>query len=280
MTLGHGLSAPANPAAAAIPDGLSLGGIPGLVALSIGPGYTYGGPSFVFPMPGSTFAHGDFVRIQFLAPDPAYPGGVGASNEVGFAYSDCQGNTASPSVGPHARVEARGVGSIQVSGFFEVHNTGNDPIVQVIIDLSTATGAGAAPMTAFNPGGALNSGGTLMAGTSYRRNTEVLTGLDFANAGNTLGGYTEFMGTGPNGGGVAGMPSGLQFDFISGGPAFDACIDKFLFDCDTQDAAAAGNKNGEDAIGATVMVTFANGTVLMGTMVADPNDPNAAIIDL
>ena len=279
VTVGHNLSTPVNPASFALPDGIGLGAL-GVTLLSVPLPYTYGSPDFVLYLPPGIFTHGDLVRMQGVAPDPGYPGMVGGTNEVAMVYSDCQGNTGSPSVGPHAHVECRGAGMIQVEGSWEIHNTGSVDIAQVIIDLATATGGPGGVMTAFNPTGALNTGGMLSTGDSYRRGTEIYAGLDFTVAGFPAGGYTEVL----NGGSVTGLPSGLQFDFQQGGPAFDACIDSLIFDCgDATTGSAAGasaNLSGDTAIGATVTVTFTNGTVLMGTLVADPGDPQAAVVDL
>jgi hypothetical protein len=274
ISLGHNFSVPQNPVAFALPDGASLFplgvvyyGIPGL----LGP-YTYGAPDFTFAVPAGIFSHGDLIRIQFVAPDVGYPGGVGGSNQVAFTYSECFGNPTAPSVAPHARVEVRGAGSIQVAGFWEVHNTGNTPITRVLIDLSTSTGG----MIAWMPISLLNSGGTMATGTSYRRGSEINCGLDFTVAGNVAGGYTEVL----TGSSVAGIPGALQFDFLS----FDSCIDSFIFDCGDamlgSVSPTAANLTGNAAIGATVTVTFQGGATLSGTLAADPNDPQAAIIDL
>jgi hypothetical protein len=274
VALGHNFSVPQNPVAFAIPDGVGLFplnvvffGIPG------SPGaYTYGSPNFAFGMPAGVFSHGDLIRIQFVAPDTGYPGGAAGSNQVAYVYSNCQGAPANPSVGPHAHVEARGAGTIQVQGLWEIHNTGNTPITRVLIDLSTATGG----MIAWNPTSALNSGGQMSLGTSYRAGSAVNAGLDFTVAGNVVGGYTEVL-TGTS---VAGLPGALQFDFTS----FNACIDSFVFDCGDAAvgtvAGTAANLTGAAAVGGTVTVTFRGGATLMGTLVADPNDAQAAILDL
>lgn len=276
--LGHNFSIPQNPVAFAIPDGIGLHalgvvffGIPGIPTA-----YTYGSPDFQFTMPPGVFNHGDLIRLQMVAPDAGYPGGGAGSLQTGFVYSDCQGDTSTPTPGPHARVEARGVGTIQVSGFWRVHNTGSVGISSVQIDLSTSNGGGGTVMNAWNPTSALNSGGMMSAGTSYRKNTHVITGLDFTVAGNTVGGYTEVL-TGTS---VAGMPGALRFDFTN----FTACIDSLIFDCGDATtgslAGTAANLSGNNAAGATVTVTFTDSTVLVGTMAVDPSDPTASVVDL
>ena len=139
--------------------------------------------------------------------------------------------------------------------FYEIWNTGTLDITQVIIDTTTATGGA----TAFAPSAALNTGGTLAAGSSYRENTNVLTGL------------IGFTGVGP----LATTPPtyrGLQFDFSN----FSATIDELKFDCDT----VLSNLAGSSLVGSTVTVTFSDTTFLTGTMIIDPSDANAAIIDL
>jgi hypothetical protein len=244
ITQCHAFSIPAG-GAIIYPDGLDLNSIG--VGIGIPGPYTYGGgagPTLVSAiMPPLTA--GDVVSIQFVAIDAGYPGFVGVSNEGHFKYVD-----ALP--GNHAHVEARGVGAIQTTGFWEFTNTGSVDIMQVVVDAATATGGA----TGFLPTGALNSGGTLAAGTSYRFGSEVITGL----TGPLPGLFT------------APTPASLQFDFLS----FNATIDDLIWDCESVPANIAGNTY----IGATVTVTFVNATVLVGTLVADPLDPTAAVVDL
>lgn len=256
VELGHGFSSPANPAAIAFPDGLGLGLFPGLVFFSVPGPYTYqSSPSVLFALPAGIFAHGDHIQQQWIAPDPAYPFGLGTSPRAGFVYSDCA--TVNP--GAHAHIEARGNGAIQVASFWEIHNTGNVDITQVIIDTTTCAANGGTA-TGFTPAGFLNSGGNLAAGTSYRFLTETYAGL----VGLPIG-FTPIPA-----GSVS--PTGLQFDFTN----FTACTDEFVFDCESIPANTSGNAY----IGATVTVTFASGPPLTGLMVADPSATNAAIINL
>lgn len=261
LELGHGISSPVNPFAIAWPDGLGLGGIPGLFLFAVPGPYAYQvSPNQGFIIPPGLFQTGDRIDIQFLAPDPAYPLGVGTSNRATFIYSDCAGQNS----GPHAHIEARGSGSIQVTGFWEVWNTGTVDITRVVIDLTTATGGAAG----FDPNSFLNSGGMLSLGTSYRFNSEIYTGLQSQPPG-YMGLNNAVFGT------LAGFRT-IQFDYNS----FTACTDIFSFDSDIVTAAGIGTLTGASAIGATVTVTFANSTTLMGTLVADPADVNAAILNL
>ena len=55
-----------------------------------------------------------------------------------------------------------------------------------------------------------------------------------------------------------------------------ATIDELKFDCDT----VASNLPGSSLVGSTVTVTFSDTSVLTGTMIIDPLDATAAIIDL
>lgn len=269
IEVGHGYSTPVYPLAIAFPDGLNLNSLPGLVVFAVPGVYTYQtSPSAFFPVPPAIFQSGDSIHIQFLAPDAAYPLGLGTSNRAAFIYSDC--NLTNP--GPHAHIEARGNGAIQVSTFWEAWNTGTWRIQRVTVDASTCVANGGTA-TGFLTTGFLNSGGNLAAGSSYRNNSEVYTGL--------VGVPPGFTGLLP---GAAGVFGALQFDFpaLPVAPGFDACVDEFQWDCESQPANTTGNA----FIGATVTVIFedpANPGVtstLGGLMIADPNATNAAIIDI
>jgi hypothetical protein len=263
IQLGHGFSIPAYLAAILWSDGLSLGLLQGLAFLTVPGPYQYQvspNNNFVIP-PG--FQDNDSIFFQGLAYDPAYPFTVATTNLASFFYKN-------PIPGPHAHVEARGPGAIQVTAFWEVWNTGDVDITQVTINAATATGGA----TGFIPTGALNTGGTLGAATSYRHNSEVFTAL-----ANLPPGFTAIGTAGTQPGGTAVTTSGLQFDFTN----FSATIDHFHFDCAGLDGGAFPNNTnpqGSGYIGSTVTVTFANTTVLTGTLVADPSDPTAAVIDL
>jgi hypothetical protein len=252
VKLCHAFSIPSG-AALIFPDGLDLN------SLGVGAGipgqYAYGGPAgpsminFNFPIGSGIFIAADQVVMQGLAIDAAYPFGVGVSNVGKFRYVTPVG------LGGHVHVEARGTAAIQVATFYEVWNTGTLDITQVIIDTTTATGGA----TGFAPSAALNTGGTLVTASSYRENTNVLTGL------------TGFTGVSP----LATTPPtyrGLQFDFTN----FTATIDELKFDCDT----VLSNLAGSSLVGSTVTVTFSDTSVLTGTMIIDPLDASAAIIDL
>jgi hypothetical protein len=244
ISLGHAFSIPTG-SALIFPDGIDLNSL-GVGAGIPGP-YTYGGPAgpTLVSLGVPPILGGALVAFQFVGIDPAYPLGVGASNVLKAKYVD-----AIP--GAHAHVECRGVGAIQQTGSWEFHNTGTVDITQVKVDAVTATGGA----TGFTPGGALNSGGTLLAGTSYRFGTAAITGL----TGPAPGLFTP-IGT-----------TGLQFDFTN----FSATIDELVWDCESIPANAPGNVY----IGSTVTVTFADTTVLTGTLIADPLDGTAAVIDL
>ena len=244
VTLGHAYSNPVG-SALIFPDGIDLNSLG--VGVGIPGPYTYGGPGgpAMVSLNVPPILGGALVAFQFVAIDPAYPLGIGVSNVLKAKYVD-------PIPGAHAHVEARGVGAIQNTGFWKFSNTGSVDITQVIVNANTATGGA----TGFTPGGALNSGGTLLAGTSYRFGTATITGL----AGPPPGLFTP-IGT-----------SGLQFDFTN----FTATIDDLVWDCESIPANIAGNFY----IGSTVTVTFADTSVLTGTLVADPGDGTAAVIDL
>jgi hypothetical protein len=252
LNLCHAFSIPSGPALI-FPDGLNLNAIG--IGAGIPGGYSYGGPAgpfmltFTLPIGAGIFFAGDQVVMQGVAIDAAYPFSVGVSNVGKFRYVTPVG------LGGHAHVEARGTAAIQVATFYEVWNTGTVDITQVIIDTTTATGGA----TAFAPSAALNTGGTLAANSSYRENTDVLTGL------------IGFTGVSP----LATTPPtyrGLQFDFAN----FTATIDELKFDCDT----VPSNLAGSSLVGSTVTVTFSDLSVLTGTMILDPLDATAAIIDL
>ncbi len=256
LEMGHGLSIPGYPAAVIWPDGLGLGIIPGLAMLVVPLPHLYNvtAPS-AFTIPGGLFQHGDSIDMQWIAPDPGYPSNLGISNRGTFVYSD----PAVVNPGAHCHIEARGNGAIQVATFWEIWNTGLDPIVRVTIDATTCAANGGSA-TGFLPTGLLNSGGTLSAGTSYRLGTDISCGL--------VGNYT---GIGVAGAGVA----GLQFDFTS----FEAATDVFAFDCDS---LAVQNANGNVYIGATVSVYYASAPLVpvIGLLIADPFATNAAQLDL
>ena len=252
IKLCHGFSFPSGPAVI-FPDGLDLNAI-GVGAGIPGP-YSYGGPggpfmvNFNFPIGSGILIAADQIVMQGVAIDAAYPFGVGVSNVGKFRY------VTPVAPGGHVHVEARGTAAIQVATFYEIWNTGTLDITQVIIDTTTATGGA----TAFAPSAFLNTGGTLAANSSYRENTDVLTGL------------IGFTGVSP----LATTPPtyrGLQFDFAN----FSATIDDLKFDCDT----VLSNLAGSSLVGSTVTVTFSDTSVLTGTMIIDPLDATAAIIDL
>ena len=184
--------------------------------------------------------------------DPSYPPiGLGTTNNMTFQYVGSQGLES-------VHIEARGGGTINETGFFEVWNTGTLPIKQVCIDLTPVM-----PSTAWNPTGALNSGGTLAAGTTFRHLTDVI--CDLTPATNPR--YT-----------LTGSDKKLCFDFVcppAPADGFQGPTNHFIFDCDTVPTG-----NGSIYIGATVTVTFCTNTVLTGMLIADPNDPNAAQVDL
>jgi len=268
IELSHCLSSPGPGAQTLLfmwPDSIGLGAL-GVVPCggTAVPGvYGYGtslptptNPGFAVP-PG-LFNTGDRVDIQWLSPDSTFfqAGGLGTSNRTVLEY-------VAPIPGEHVHVEARGVSSLQVTGFWEVHNTGDTPIQQLCIDLSTAM-----PANQWNPGGALNSGGTLGALSTFRRNTDSICDLSLM-PGPTLDGVAV------NGSTL--MGNVLCFDFAcpptpNGG--FEGPTDHFIFDSDLS-AAGPGN----NLIGATVTITYCNGVVQTGTMVADPADPQAAVLD-
>jgi len=252
LECGFLFSGPPAPFSLMWPDGLGIGF---LTNVGIPIPYAYQtSPNLTFTTPG-LFQTGDRIDLQFVALDANYPLGIGTANRATFVYQACPPE-------PHARVEARGAGAIQVLSFWEVHNTGGVSIARVVIDATTATGGA----MGFVPSGALNSGGTLQAGTSYRFNSNTFCGL---TGGTPPGNFTPLnlftCGTQT-------AYRGLQFDFNN----FNPCTDVFIFDCDS----CATNLNGNAYIGSTVTVTFSDSTVLSGPMVADMSDPLAAIINL
>ena len=263
LDLGHGYSLPGYPAAVLYPDGLGLGGIPGLAMLVVPLPHLYNitSPS-TFTLPGGLFQHGDSIEMQWIAPDPAYPSNLGISNRGTFVYSD----PATVNPGAHCHVEARGNGAIQVSTFWEIWNTGLDPITQVVVDATTCiTNGGTAG--GFYPVGLLNSGGTLATGTSYRLGSNVMCGLD--TSVNAMG----YAGLGILVSGTLTGNTGLQFNFTS----FEAATDVFAFDCDS---FTVQNTTGNAYIGATITVTFLSGGTVTGMLGVDPSAGNAAVLDL
>lgn len=262
--LGHGFSVPPNPLAIAWADGLGLASfLPGIVFFAVPGAYQYQvSPNNTFVMPSGLLQDGDSVWLQGIAPDGAYPNGIATTGTAVFLHKN-------PLTGPHAHVESRGTGAIQVTGFHEVWNTGDTAITQVIIDATTCLANGGSA-TGFAPSCALNSGGNLGLGTSYRFGTQGLTGLTNLPSGFTGIGLTSTPCVGTAA--AVNMYAGLQFDFAD----FSPTIDHLVFDCDI----LPSNANGNALIGATVSVTFANATVLSGLMVADPADATAAVIDL
>lgn len=259
VELGHNFSVPMQPLALIVPDslGLSLVGIAAGLVLP----YSYtgtGAPALISTnIAGGLLATGDRIAFQFLAPDPSSPGFFGGSNVCTLRWAD-----ALP--GPHAHIESRGSGAIQVFGFHEIRNTGSEAITSVTINCMPL-GAG----IGLVPSGALNSGGSLAAGTSYRNGTALTTGL----TGPTPG---LFTGTNPFPVTVGGLPATaygtLNFTFNS----FEATIDALDWDCEIIPA----NGTGAALIGASVTVVFASGATLTGTLIADPTDPFAAQVDL
>ncbi|MAG58459.1 MAG: hypothetical protein CMJ83_19400 [Planctomycetes bacterium] len=259
----HAFSAPAGQALI-FPDGLGLG--PVGVGLGVTLPYQYsGGPqgmtnTLTASLPPSLLTAGDELVLQFVAPDGAYPSQTGTSNLMRLPWVD-------PIPGPHARIAVRGNASIQILGFFRVLNTGDEAITQVIFDASPL-GAN----TGFAPSCGLNTGGSLALGTSYRFGTDVTSGLILGtNNGWTGLGMFAYNCLGALPGSGNGY-SGLQFDFSG----FTATVDEFVFDSGT----VAPNVNANYFIGMNISVTFSSGVTLSGALVADPNDPDAAIIDL
>jgi hypothetical protein len=170
-------------------------------------------------------------------------------------YSDCAGVNS----GAHAHVEASGISALQTPSFWEIHNTGNAHVTQVVIDATTCVANGGSA-TGFSPAMALISGGNLAAGTAYRLGTEFFTGLQ-----NLPAGFTSI----PAG---SATPAGLRFDFTS----FTACTDELIFDCES----IPGNSSGSAYVGATVTVSFGPGSTVTGVMIAHPTVPYTAVLDL
>ena len=270
IEVGHCLSTPVSSASLLFmwPDSIGLGalGVAPCGGTAIPSTYLYGAgltptdPAFV--VPSGLFNTGDRIDLQWLAPDSTFfqAGGIGTSNRTVYEY-------VSATAGEHAHVEARGLNSLQVATFWEIHNTGNVPIQQVCINLGPTTNT-------WSPTGALNSGGTLATMDSFRRNTDVICDLDTV-AGPTLevGGVFQHVNTV-----VAGNAGALLcLDFLFGtAPAggFEGPTDHFIFDCGLTTAVP-----GSGMIGADVTITYVNGVVQTGTLVADPADPNAAVLD-
>jgi hypothetical protein len=265
IELGHGFSTPANPFAILWPDGLGFGTVPGIAAFAVPGPYTYlTSPPASLTLPPGLLAHGDYVEIQFLAVDQAYPSGIGVSQRAAFVYSDCA--TVNP--GPHAHIEARGAGAQQVQGFWEVWNTGTLDITRVVIDASTCLANGGTA-TGWEPTTQVSSGGSFNTGTTYRFGTHLLTGLQNYPPG--------FTGT-PHVPPIPPVVGTVRFDFSS----FRACTSIFVFDSCSWGPNWAADLNlfGSAYVGATVTVTFAGGLILSGFLTPDPNDPFAAILDL
>lgn len=251
LELGHGLSTPVAPVSLIWGDGLGLGAaIPGLATIVVPIPYDYNSPDLTISIPPGVFVPGDRIDVQDITIDPTWqPSGVGVSNRCTFICADT-------TPGPHFHAEARGVGVIQNTGFFELWNTGTVNITQVLFDLSTSTGGAG---TDWAPAALLNSGGMLSTNDSYRYNSQLHCGL--------VGGTFTAANVNP----TTGAPQALQFDFTD-----FTNVNHFVFDC----AIAAGNVGGGSFAGTTVTVTYANGATLSGQLAADPADPNGVILDL
>ncbi|MHC4853697.1 MAG: LamG-like jellyroll fold domain-containing protein, partial [Planctomycetota bacterium] len=234
---------------------------PPLIASLIWPGrITYGSGSsakFSVVVPsGVGLVDGDRVDFQWVVGDGTYPPvGLGTTNRMLFEYVAAKGPE-------KVHVEARGVNVINDTGFWEVWNMGLLPIKQVCIDLSTITTA-----TTWNPTGGLNTGGTLAAGTSFRHQTDVICDLTPKAQTPPVPRYT-----------LTANNTNLCFTFACPpAPAngFQGPTNHFIFDADTIPAGA-----GSAYIGATVTVTFCSNRKVQGKLIADPKDPNAAVVDL
>ncbi|NRA96771.1 MAG: LamG domain-containing protein [Planctomycetes bacterium] len=267
LQLGHCLSTPVSGASLLFmwPDSIGLGalGLAPCGGSAIPSTYVYGAgltpTNPLFVVPTGLFNTGDRIDLQWLAPDSTFfqAGGLATSNRTVYEYV-----AATP--GEHAHVEARGLSPMQVATFFEIHNTGNIPIQQICIDLS-ATGI------LWSPTAAMNSGGTLTTMDTFRRDTHLICDLD-TTLGPTLNGLHVNTLVPPATG------ANLCFDFLSvtgPGGGFEGPTDHFIFDC--QLAPTTGS--GATLAGAAVTITYFTGVVQTGTMIADPADPNAAVLD-
>lgn len=219
------------------------------------PGYvTYGGGSVgqisQFIPAGLGLTVGDRIDIQFISGDPSYPTGFGVTNHTSFQYVKSIGVN-------NVHVEARGGSALQDTGFFEVWNTGSIPIKSVTIDFTPI-----ATSTTWTVAGALNSGGTLAAGTSFRHKTAAI--CDLTPAANPRFTIDTTMKI-------------LKFTFnCTAAGGFEGPENHFIFDCRTSQGG-----NGSLYIGAKVTVEFCVPSLTKtGNLVADPNDPNAAQVDL
>lgn len=194
---------------------------------------------------------GDRLDVQFVVGDPTYaPNGLGATNHMTFEY-------VGPKGAHSCHVEARGLNTIQETGFFEVWNTGVIKIKSVSIDLSTMANTG----VTWDVGGGLNSGGTLLAGTSYRYQTDTICDLTPTSG-------TRYI--------LSNGDAKLTFNFDTttmpnGG--FEGPTDHFLFDCDTKPATG----NGSYYVGATVEVTWSDGTTKKGVLTGTAGSPLAEV---
>ncbi len=197
---------------------------------------------------------GDRVDFQWVVADPTYPPiGLGTTNNMLFEYVGAKG-------AQKVHVEARGGSAGNETGFWEVWNTGVLPIKQVCIDFTTI-----ATNTVWTPASAMNSGGTLLAGTSIRFMTDVICDL----TPKTSPRYT-----------LTTNQKKLCFNFVSPpAPAngFQGPTNHFIFDSATNRNYTA---SGSGYIGATITVTFSSNRSVTGKLIADPNDANAAQIDL
>lgn len=247
------------------PDGAALGSLIAAPCggLNFGGAYSYGGTTtpteiiLPLPIPPGTFTPGAVVHCQAVGlVDPTYVFGVAVASRRAWIYQPNEGGA-----GGHFHAEARGVGTIQNTGFFEIWNTGDTNIMQVDFDLTGTAAAG------WAPAGLLNSGGTLATEDTYRFNTAVYCDLT-----PPPGGGTSFLV-----GGAANEMLTFMFDCtgVAGNGGFEGPQNHFIFDC-----ATTGNGAGNTYIGATVTVTFCDNTMLSGQLIADPADPEGAILDL
>ena len=219
------------------------------------PTMSAGGVSLPFTAGGALFLAGQLYSVNPAISD-------------GFSLSACTEMTWEPA--PRVIAECDGSNSYinNSNGFWRITHTGatSASIASVVLSFQGATGP--ANGVFFDTDQALPSGGGRFdQGSSYRNGSDAATGLNYVVSAP----YAGSGWIGSNGTGGASFNT-VEFQFTGG--QFNG--NTLGFDADTD----PGTQGGSDHVGMSVTVILSDSSVLTGTLIIDPANPDRSFVEL